>query len=282
MHNKWIVSLVLCAFVWCSGYNPVLAALSQSSFIPCPLGKQVSSEYRNYSVRPGDNLWNISRSYRVDLQQLMQSNNLNNKSVLRVGQIIKIPASQGNVHVISRGETLWDISRRYNVDLTQLQSLNPDKKANNLKIGDRIHLPGSTSHIALAASSVKPSRSLATRFAWPIKGKITSAYGWRSSGFHHGLDVAGDLGDAVRASTGGVVSFTGGMGLYGNTVIIDHTSSMQTLYAHLQSIRVKEGDRVKQGDVIATVGSTGRSTGPHLHFEIRRDGERFDPLAYLR
>jgi murein DD-endopeptidase MepM/ murein hydrolase activator NlpD len=282
VHNKWIVSLVLCALVWCSGNNPAWAALSQSSFIPLASAKQLSSGYRNYTVRPGDNLWDISRSYRVDLQQLMLSNNLNNKSVLRVGQIIKIPTSQGNVHVISQGETLWHIAQRYNVDLNQLKNLNPDKKPNNLKIGDTIYLPGSTSQMALAASSVKPSRSLATRFAWPIKGQITSHYGWRSSGYHHGLDVAGNLGDAVKASTGGVVSFTGAMGLYGNTVIIDHTSSMQTLYAHLHTIKVKEGDRVKQGDVIATVGSTGRSTGPHLHFEIRRDGERFDPLAYLR
>lgn len=276
--------MVLCTFLWCMACSPVIAALSQASFIPCKMGKgQVAGGLmQSYCVRPGDNLWNISRSYHVDLQTLMLCNNLDSKSVLRVGQTLKLPSAQGQVHIIRQGETLWDIARRYNINLNQLQQLNPDKKASNLKIGDQINLPRTTARIAVAGSSIQPSRSIRTRFAWPIKGTITSTYGWRSSGYHHGLDVAGDLGDPVRASTGGVVSFTGNMGLYGNTVMIDHTGGMQTLYAHLQTIRVQSGDRVMRGDIIASVGSTGRSTGPHLHFEIRQGNERFDPLAYLR
>lgn len=275
---------MLCSLLWGMTCSPVMAALSQASFIPCKAGKEqvAGGLIQYYCVRPGDNLWNISRSYHVDLQTLMRCNNLDSNSVLRIGQKLKMPLEQGRVHVICRGETLWDIARRYNVDLGQLQNLNPDQKASNLKIGDQIKLPRDTSRITLVASTVKPSRSITTRFAWPLKGNITSTYGWRSSGFHHGLDIAGDLGDPVKASTGGVVSFTGYMGLYGNTVIIDHTGGMQTLYAHLQTIKVKSGDRVMRGNVIASVGSTGRSTGPHLHFEIRRGSERFDPLAYLR
>ncbi len=284
MNKKWIGSLVLCTFMWCITCSPVIAALSQASFVPCKTGvEQVAGGlYQHYCVRAGDNLWNISRSYHVDLQALMSCNNLDSKSVLRVGQILKLPLDQGRVHTIRQGETLWDIARRYDIDLNQLQKLNPDKKANSLKIGDKINLPQGTSRLALATASVQPSRSITVRFAWPIKGRITSPYGWRSSGFHHGLDVAGDLGDPVKASTGGVVSFTGNMGLYGNTVIIDHTGGMQTLYAHLQTIKVKSGNRVQGGEVIATVGNTGRSTGPHLHFEIRRGSDRYDPLTYLR
>lgn len=284
MNKKWIGSLLLCTFLWCIACSPAIAALSQASFDPCKAGKgQVAGDLiQYYCVRPGDNLWDISRSYHVDLQSLMTCNNLDSKSVLRVGQTLQLPSGQGQVHIIRRGETLWDIARRYSIDLNQLQKLNPDKKASNLKIGDQVNLPRTTSRIAVAASSVQPSRSITARFAWPIKGTITSTYGWRSSGFHHGLDVAGDLGDPVKASTGGVVSFTGNMGLYGNTVMIDHTGGMQTLYAHLQTIKVKSGDRVMRGDVIASVGSTGRSTGPHLHFEIRRGSERYDPLVYLR
>ena len=284
MNKKWIDSLVLCTFLWCMACSPVIAALSSASFIPCKagIGQAAGGLYQSYCVRAGDNLWNISRSYHVDLQTLMLCNNLDSKSVLRVGQTLKLPSGQGRVHTIRRGETLWDIARHYHISLNQLRQLNPDKKASNLTIGDQINLPRGTSRLAVATSSVQPSRSIAARFAWPIRGSITSTYGWRSSGFHHGLDVAGDLGDPVRASAGGVVSFTGNMGLYGNTVIIDHTGGMQTLYAHLQTIKIKSGDRVRGGEVIASVGNTGRSTGPHLHFEIRRDSERYDPLAYLR
>lgn len=283
MNNRWISTVVLCTLLWCIACSPVMAALSQARFIPCTAGnKSVSGTASFYSVQAGDTLWDISREYNVDLQTLMLNNNLRPKSVLRVGQRLKISSGQGGFHVIRKGETLWDIARRYNVPLSQLQQLNSDKKPSNLRIGDQINLPQGASGAVLVASTIQPSRSMVSRFAWPIKGAITSKYGWRSSGFHHGLDVAGDLGDAVKASAGGVVSFTGYKGMYGNTVIIDHSSNMQTLYAHLNGIHVSPGDRVTSGKIIGTVGNTGRSTGPHLHFEVRRDSTSYDPLTYLR
>lgn len=240
-------------------------------------GKSIQSYY----VRPGDNLWNISRTYQVNLKTLMSVNKLDHKSILRVGQKLEIPGGQARMHIICRGETLWDIARHYNVDLAELQRINSNKQANNLKIGDQITLPRENSRIALA-ESLTPSRSIVSRFTWPIRGTMTSKYGWRDSGFHHGLDIAGNLGDPVQAAAGGVVSCTGYISLYGNTVIIDHSDGKQTLYAHLNQIKVKPGDRVARGSIIATVGSTGRSTGPHLHFEIKQGDTREDPLAYLR
>lgn len=280
MKKKWIGSLVLCSFVWWTFSSPATAALNQAGFVPCSVGKYrtVSNLTQNYYVRSGDTLWDISRTYHIDLQTLMISNKLDSNSILRVGQRLQIPSDNERVHIIRRGETLWDIAQHYNVKLDELMRLNANQKASNLKIGDKIILPGDIARIAMAGNS---SRSIVSRFNWPLRGTITSRYGWRSSGFHHGLDVAGDLGAPIQAAAGGVVSFTGHMSLYGNTVIIDHPDGMQTLYAHLHKIKVKKGERVRSGETIATVGNTGRSTGPHLHFEIRRGSERYDPLAYL-
>lgn len=283
MNKSWISSLLLCTFLWYAGSSPAIAALNQANFIPCNVSpKQIAGKsVQSYYVRPGDNLWNISRTYQVELKILMSVNKLDSNSILQVGQRLEIPGGKARVHIICRGETMWDIARHYNVDLAELQRLNSNKQANNLKVGDQIKLPGDTVRVAFS-ESLKPSRSIVSRFAWPIQGTITSKYGWRDSGFHHGLDIAGDLGDPVRAAAGGVVSSTGYISLYGNTVIIDHPDGKQTLYAHLNQIKVKPGDRVARGTIIATVGSTGRSTGPHLHFEIKQGEIREDPLAYLR
>ncbi|MGI5911334.1 MAG: peptidoglycan DD-metalloendopeptidase family protein [Syntrophomonadaceae bacterium] len=280
---RWISTLVLCTLLWCIVCSPVNAALSQARFFPCIEGIESNKgTTRYYSVQSGDNLWNISRKFGIGLRTLMVSNSLNERSVLKVGQRLIIPSGQQEVHIIKQGETFWDIARHYNIKLDELEKLNPDKKAHNLKIGEKINLPRGVNGPVVAANTIQPSRSVFSRFSWPIKGSITSSFGSRSSGFHHGLDIAGNLGDAVRASAGGVISYIGYKAVYGNTVIIDHSNDMQTLYAHLNSILVSPGDRVAGGTLIGTVGNTGRSTGPHLHFEVRRDNKAYDPLTYLR
>ncbi len=126
--------------------------------------------------------------------------------------------------------------------------------------------------------------------AWirPVEGRVSSRFGPRKLAHedharpHHGLDIAAPTGTPIRAARGGTVTFAGRRGGYGNTVEIDHGSGLSTLYAHAAALDVAAGDRVRAGAPIATVGSTGRSTGPHLHFEIRRDGEPVDPAAALR
>ncbi len=282
MNKRWISSLLLCTFLWYAGSSPVIAALNQAGFMPCNAKKQLAGKsIQYYYVRPGDNLWNISKNYQVNLQTLLSVNQLSEDSILRVGQKLEIPCERAQVHIIRPGETLWDIARNYNVDLAELQRLNSNMQASNLRIGAQINLPRNTSRMAFS-ESLTPSRSIVSRFTWPIRGTITSPFGWRSSGFHYGMDIAGNFGDSVRASAGGVVSFTGYLSLYGNTVIIDHPNGKQTLYAHLNHIDVSQGDRVARGAVIAAVGSTGRSTGPHLHFEIKQGDTREDPLPYLR
>jgi len=125
------------------------------------------------------------------------------------------------------------------------------------------------------------------RMMWPISGPITSPYGWRThpifgtSRYHSGLDIGADYGDAVVAADSGVVIYADWMGGYGKAVIIDHGSGVSTLYGHNSELVVGEGQRVNKGQVIARAGSTGYSTGPHVHFEVRISGSPTNPLDYL-
>lgn len=123
--------------------------------------------------------------------------------------------------------------------------------------------------------------------AWPIQGPITSEFGWRThpifgtSRYHSGLDIGADYGDPIRAADGGVVIYAAWMGGYGYAVIIDHGNGISTLYGHNSELLVSEGTRVYKGQVIARAGSTGYSTGPHCHFEVRQNGTPVNPHNYL-
>ena len=122
---------------------------------------------------------------------------------------------------------------------------------------------------------------------WPYRGEITSPFGWRThpifgdARYHSGLDIAADYGDTVVAADDGVVAFAGWLGGYGNAVIIEHGNGISTLYGHNSQLIVSEGQSVRKGQPISYIGSTGYSTGPHLHFEVRINGQETDPLAYL-
>ncbi|MDG2991135.1 peptidoglycan DD-metalloendopeptidase family protein [Candidatus Synechococcus calcipolaris G9] len=125
------------------------------------------------------------------------------------------------------------------------------------------------------------------RLSYPINAPITSNFGWRTHPIlgtrrlHNGTDFGADTGTPIRAADAGTVILSGWSGGYGNTVIINHGGGMTTLYAHASRLLVQEGQTVQQGQVIAEVGSTGLSTGPHLHFEVRINGDPQDPMAYL-
>ena len=121
-------------------------------------------------------------------------------------------------------------------------------------------------------------------FGWPLAsgtGTVTSRFGWRSRGWHSGIDVADAYDSAIYATADGTVSYVGYMSGYGNLIMIDHGNGVETRYAHCNEMLVSEGDEVLRGDGIATIGMTGTTTGPHVHFEIRVDGTAVDPLPYL-
>lgn len=140
---------------------------------------------------------------------------------------------------------------------------------------------------ARASAGIVSSVVGSGQMIWPISGPITSPYGWRvhpiygRSIFHSGLDIAGDYGDPIRAADDGTVTYAGWISGYGNTVMIDHGNGLVTLYGHNQELAVSDGQHVSKGQVISYCGSTGNSTGPHCHFEVRMNGSTTNPLNYL-
>lgn len=132
-----------------------------------------------------------------------------------------------------------------------------------------------------------PSSGGSGSMIWPLYGEITSEYGWRThpiygdSRYHSGMDIGGDYGLPIVAAAAGIVTYSGWISGYGYAVIIDHGGGISTLYGHNESLAVGEGQTVSQGQVIAYCGSTGNSTGPHCHFEVRENGEPVDPMGYL-
>jgi murein DD-endopeptidase MepM/ murein hydrolase activator NlpD len=118
-------------------------------------------------------------------------------------------------------------------------------------------------------------------FIWPVDGTVVSGYGWRWGRMHEGIDIAASTGTPIWAAAAGSVIYAGWLGGYGNLVVVDHGNGLATAYAHASSILVSVGQSVSQGETVSLVGSTGNSSGPHLHFEVRVNGSAVDPLLYL-
>ena len=134
---------------------------------------------------------------------------------------------------------------------------------------------------AVAGSSPAPVRSSSGALLWPVDGPVTSPFGWRWGRMHEGIDIGVGYGTPIHAAASGSVIYAGWMSGYGNLVVLDHGDGLATAYGHQSQLAVSIGQSVSQGQVIGYVGSTGHSTGPHLHFEVRVDGSAVDPLGYL-
>jgi murein DD-endopeptidase MepM/ murein hydrolase activator NlpD len=134
---------------------------------------------------------------------------------------------------------------------------------------------------ARSSTGGTPTVRSSSGFIWPASGVVTSGFGWRWGRMHEGLDIAASYGAPISAASSGTVIYAGWMGGYGNLVVIDHGGGLATAYGHQSSIAVSSGSQVSQGQTIGYVGSTGHSTGPHLHFEVRVNGAAVDPMGYL-
>ena len=200
-----------------------------------------------------------------------------------MGQKIRIPSRDGLLHTVVSGETLDKLSTKYSVSLSDLLDVN-DLSSSTLSVGQQIFIPGAR------LDSDTLERAMGEVFRYPITAswRLTSKFGSRIdpiSGVrknHTGIDMACPTGTAIKAAMTGTVAFTGYNNTYGYYVIINHHDNYQTLYAHMSKIIAKKGDRVSQGDKIGLVGSTGYSTGPHLHFTVYKNGSLVDPQTLLK
>jgi LysM repeat protein len=242
-----------------------------------------------YRAKNGDSLWTIASEKGSDFfWTLLSVNRLKKADRISIGQELKIPNQCGLLHTVQKGETLEDISLQYGVNIRKIIRVNGVMDPAEIKQGSDLFIPGAKVSLAFSKQLLKES-GVPPQFAWPCRrsSRISSKFGYRLDpftkrrAFHPGLDLAPGYGASVTASMNGIVTYAGRMGGYGNLVVIRHSNGFQTRYGHLSRIRVKKGRYVSQGQVIGNVGSTGRSTGPHLHFEVRKNGRPQNPLNYI-
>jgi murein DD-endopeptidase MepM/ murein hydrolase activator NlpD len=228
-----------------------------------------------HQVARGENLWTIARKYDVSMDTIIAMNDLTSARSLRPGQTLEIPSTEGTYVTVGRGETLGGLCKQYSVDITELVNANPGVTVENLRVGLKLFVPGTGAF------------QQAFLFAWPAYGRISGRFGYRTHPIYHrrmmhtGLDIAARSGTPIRATLDGRVKFVGWKGGYGRTVILEHANGYETLYGHCSKTLVKKGQSVKKGQTIASVGSTGVSNGPHLHFEVKKNGKRVNPDKLL-
>jgi murein DD-endopeptidase MepM/ murein hydrolase activator NlpD len=246
----------------------------------------------NYEVVTGDTLSSIAKKFDVSLDTIRWQNDLKSVDDIKPGQVLEIPPVTGVVHKVKRGETIYSIADTYKVDPQAIVNWPFNTYTNDetfaLAVGQLIVVPDGVKpeekpweqpvYIARKtpnAGVVSPTGV----FIWPTSGTITQYFRW----YHPAIDIANRDAPAVLAADAGTITWAGwDPSGYGNKVMIDHGNGYVTLYGHFAKIYVSVGQTVKRGDTIGQMGSTGRSTGTHLHFEIHKNGIAQDPLGYLK
>ena len=222
-----------------------------------------------------------ARSGLRNFGTLLSVNAIDNARQVSEGQMLRIPSVDGLLYTVKKDETLTGIAASYNMSVTALLDAN-DLTESTLMVGQQLFIPGAS------LSSFELRKALGELFIYPIRGRLTSPFGYRQDpftgikSFHSGIDLAAPSGTPVKATLDGKVAETGTNRIFGNYVIITHERGYQSLYGHLQKIHAKRGQYVTQGTVIGLVGSTGRSTGPHLHLSVYKNGKMIDPFSVLK
>lgn len=234
-------------------------------------------EKRIYEVKSGDSLAKISEKFSQSIG-VIRANNPGVNTTLQIGQKLVIPTINGVYYKVKKGDSLSEISTKYKVKIDVIKEYN-NLTSNDLKIGQELFLKN---------PSLKNISSSTRVFGMPVRYRgLTSPYGNRFHPvlkryiLHSGVDMVARY-VPVTASREGVVTFVGVAGGYGKLIKIKHPNGYETRYAHLRKIYVKKGQRVKQGQSLGESGMSGRVTGPHLHFEVRKNGKPVNPMKYLR
>ncbi len=260
------------------------------------LGNAINrNEITQYTILDGDTVSGIAHKFNVSVATILWSNNLTERSLLKPGMTLKILPTTGILHKVARGETIAAIAKKYKADAQKILDTNSLASANQIKIGQELIIPdgirpASITNIVtktttagkttVSKTSLSPTNpNTGTKLLWPAGvRRISQYYGWR----HTGVDIAGPIGTPIYAAEDGVVETAGwNSGGYGNYIIINHGGGLRTLYGHASKLFVGRGEKVTRGQVIMAMGSTGRSTGSHLHFEVRINGFK-NPLSYIR
>lgn len=258
-----------------------------------------------HTVQPGESLWEIALDNGMEPGDLEEANPAIDSNKLQIGAEVNLVKVEPLIHVTTVSEYSEVKAVPYEVvvekDNSMLRGKQKVKKEGqegkkeftyrliqeNGKQVDKQFIDGVVLSkpvdkvVVQGTKTILASRGNGGSLRWPLNGPITSRFGNRRLGYHTGLDINGNTGDSVRAAESGKITYAGWDGNYGKIVRINHGNGIETWYAHLSAFKVSVGDEVDQGDLIGLVGSTGRSTGSHLHLEVRSNGNALDPLKYL-
>jgi len=247
-----------------------------------------------HTVSEGETLDSIAQRYGLKKQTIMWENNLRENASVKEGDELRILPVDGIRHKVAKGETIETIGKKYGLEGAAVQAIVDfpfndfvNDETFELAVGQYLMVPGGekktvaapTATFARVMTPDAGTVSATGDFIWPAAGIITQGYSF----YHKAIDIASGSGGPILAADSGVVTASGwDSSGYGNRVIVDHGNGSRTLYAHLRVLNVSEGQSVNRGDILGEMGSTGRSTGTHLHFEIRQDSVLLNPLDYLR
>lgn len=264
-------------------------------------GKEVAQfrggEVLEHTVTDGETISSIAEKYNLSIDTILWENNLTAKSTIKPGDTVRILPVDGVRHKVKKGETIYSIAKAYGLDNTQAQGIVnypfnefQDDESFTLTVGQYLMVPDGVKPQPAAPAPRTYFASQLTRdagtvsavgsFIWPASGQISQGYRF----YHKAIDIANRAGGPILAADSGRVVVAGWIDNsgYGNRVMVDHGNGYVTLYAHMSSISVQVGQSVNRGDLLGQMGSTGRSTGTHLHFEIRKGGVLENPQAYLK
>ena len=275
-----------------SGY--LILAQGDNNGVGTLISDLPKGEVTEYRVVEGDTVSSIAQKFGISIDTIIWENNLKSVDSIKPKQVLKILPVTGVKYKVSRGETVYSIAKKLQVDAQNIIDYPfntfTDDETFALAAGQELIVPDGikpdevvidTQKYATKTVAPIPGVVGEGNFMWPTSGMITQKYSW----YHPAVDIASPSNPPiVAAATGTVVAAGWNAGGYGNYVIIDHGNGYQTLYGHMlnNSVSVRAGDRVTQGQRIGTMGSTGRSTGTHCHFEIRYNGVKIDPLSRLK
>jgi len=264
-----------------------------------------TNKVEQYKVKDGDTLWDIAHSVKIDLDQIVLSNPGMNPDHLSLDQVLNLSREAPLITVVATRQVTLDEEIPYQVEVKKDDKLllgekkvitkgEPGERIVSYRIirengleterqvlDQNIVHEATTEVVAKGSTTMLASRGGSVRLGWPASGGIVSPFGMRWGRMHEGIDIGASYGSAVEAAAGGTVIAAGWDGGYGKCVQISHGGGLVTRYGHLSTISVSNGQSVDRGQLIGLVGSTGNSTGPHLHFEVIINGQVRNPVNYL-
>jgi murein DD-endopeptidase MepM/ murein hydrolase activator NlpD len=271
--------------------STVLSYASEDPEVTTQISDKMRDKILSYTVQEGDTVSTIADKFGVSVDTILWQNSLNQSSKIKPGQTLEILPVSGVSHKVKKGDTVYSIAKKYDTEPQVIVDFPYNSFSNDetfeLAIGQIVIVPDGVmpneTPVAPRVRQLTPNAGTVVAsglFVWPTNGTISQGYSW----YHKAIDVANRAAPDVVASDAGTVIVAGWVDNYGygNRVVIDHGNGYRTLYGHLQKIYVVNGQTVGRGSAIGKMGSTGRSTGTHLHFEIIKSGSYLSPLSILK